>query len=132
MADYTPPAGDDVDFTFDGGYSAPSGDSVNFLFGEVASVVSDASMDVVYDEAGLSNVIIRWTSDMNGDYRIEMEGTGVNTGDLMASGYAIADMEMENVFTATEIKAASGYSGDGTYRFNIYVKSPDDIWSPYE
>jgi len=132
MADYTPPAGNDVDFSFDGGYSAPSGDGVNFLFGTVAEVVSEASMEVVYDEAGLSSVIIRWTSTETGDYKIEMGGTGVTTGDLLASGHCIADMEMENVLTATAIKAATSYTGDGSYRFNIYVKSSDEIWTPYE
>ncbi len=30
---YTPPSGDDVDFTFSSGYTPPSGDDVDFTFG---------------------------------------------------------------------------------------------------
>ena len=132
MSTYTPPSGDAVNFTFAGGYSAPDGDDVNFLFGDVASVVSNFSLDAIYNEDGFNKVFIRWTSDIDGDYRIEMEGTGANTGDLLASDYCVANVEMENEVTYTQIAAASNYSGNGTYRFNIYVKSVDDIWNLYE
>lgn len=132
MSTYTPPSGDAVDFTFTGGYTAPDGDDVNFLFGTVASIVSSFALDAVYDEDGFDKLIIRWTSDGDGDYRIEMGGTGANTGDLMASGYCVADVEVETIVTYDEIAAAGSYSGDGTYRFNIYVKSEDDIWNLYE
>jgi hypothetical protein len=60
-----------------------------------------------------------------------MGGTGVTTGDLMAFGYIIADVEFENVITAAMITTASGYTGPGTYRFNMYVQSSDGIWNPY-
>jgi hypothetical protein len=132
MSTYTPPSGDAVDFAFEGSYTAPDGDNVNFLFGLVASIVSSFSLDAVYDEDGFDKVIIRWTSDIDGDYRVEMGGTGVNTGDLMASGYCIEDVEIENTVTYAEIAAAGGWTGVGTYRFNIYVKSSDDIWNLYE
>ena len=60
-----------------------------------------------------------------------MGGTGANTGDLIASGSCAADTEMVNTILFTDISGASGYSGEGEYRFNIYVKSSDDIWTPY-
>jgi len=132
MSTYTPPSGDAVDFTFAGGYTAPDGDDVNFLFGTVASIVSSFSLDAIYDDDGFDKVIIRWTSDADGDYRIEIGGTGANTGDLVASGYCVADMEVENIITLDDIETAIGGPADGTYRFNIYVKSEDDIWNLYE
>lgn len=132
MSSYTPPSGDSVSFTFEGGYSVPSGDKVNFLFGDVSSIISSASIDILYDEDGFSSIIIRWQSDIDGDYRIEMGGTGANTGDLMDSGKCIGGIILENVLTLVMVEAANSYTGVGTYRFNIYVKSPDDIWNPYE
>lgn len=132
MSTYTPPSGDAVDFTFTGGYTVPDGDDVNFLFGTVASIVSSFSLDTIYDDDGFDKVIIRWTSDAAGDYRIELGGTGAETGDLLASGYCVASVENENIVTFDEISAAGNYTGFGTYRFNIYVKSEDNVWNLYE
>jgi hypothetical protein len=132
MSSYTPPAGDEVDFTFSGGYTAPDGDAVNFAFGLIASVVSSFSMSDVYDADGFDQMVIRWTSDIDGTYRIEMGGTGVNTGDLLASGSCIGNLEVENIITFAQISAASSYTGPGAYRFNIYVRSSDGIWTFYE
>lgn len=132
MTTYTPPTGDAVDFSFSGGYTAPAGDKVNFAFGLIATVVSSFSMTDIYDEDGFDQMVIRWTSDIDGTYRIEMGGTGVNTGDLIASGICIGNLEVENIITMAQISAASEYDGAGTYRLNIYVKSMDDIWTFYE
>ena len=132
MSTYTPPAGDAVNFTFSGDYTAPDGDAVNFAFGLIATVVSSFSMSDVYDEDGFNQMVIRFTSDIDGTYRIEMGGTGVNTGDLLASGSCIGNLELENTITVAQIKAAGSYSGYGEYRINIYVKSTDNIWTFYE
>ena len=126
MSSYTPPAGDEVDFTFSGGYA------VNFAFGLIASVVSSFSMSDIYDADGFDQMVIRWTSDIDGTYRIEMGGTGVNTGDLLASGSCVGDLEVENIITFAQISGASSYTGEGSYRFNIYVRSSDGIWTFYE
>lgn len=131
MTTYSPPAGDAVNFTFEGDYTAPTGANVNFLFGVVSDLVQDSSIETVYTEDGFDQVIIRWTSDIDGNYRIEMGGTGVTTGDLMASGYIIANVEFENVITSSDITSATSYTGPGTYRFNMYVQSSDGIWNPY-
>ncbi len=131
MTTYSPPAGDAVDFTFEGSYVAPTGANVNFLFGVVSDLVQDSSIETIYTEDGFDQIVIRWTSDIDGNYRIEMEGTGVTTGDLMAEGYIIADVEFENIITSDMILAASSYTGPGTYRFNMYVQSSDGIWNPY-
>jgi len=131
MTIYTPPAGDAVNFTFEGSYVAPTGANVNFMFGVVSDLVQDSSIETLYTADGFDQVIIRWTSDIDGNYRIEMGGTGVTTGDLMAFGYIIADVEFENVITAAMITSAPGYTGPGTYRFNMYVQSSDGIWNPY-
>lgn len=61
-----------------------------------------------------------------------MGGTGVNTGDLMSSGKCIGGVEFEDNITLAIIEAANSYTGVGTYRFNIYVKSFDNIWNLYE
>jgi len=135
MADYTPPDGDAVNFEFEGGYSAPDGDAVNLLFGVVADVdlpAGSPSRSTFYSDTGFDRTIVKWTSSAGGQYRIEMGGTGANTGDLITSGACAADTEMVTTITFAQISAASGYSGAGQYRFNIYVKSSDDIWTPYE
>ncbi len=132
MTTYTPPAGDAVNFTFSGDYTAPDGDAVNFAFGLIATVVSSFSMSDVYDEDGFNQMVVRFTSDIDGTYRIEMGGTGVNTGDLLVSGACIGDLEVENTITVAQIQSAVSYSGYGEYRLNIYVKSTDNIWTFYE
>ena len=131
MTTYTPPEGDAVNFTFEGGYVAPTGQNINFLFGVVSELVQSSSLETVYTEDGFDSVVLRWTSDVDGNYRIEMGGTGVNTGDLMFEGYVIADVEFENTITASMITSATSYTGAGTYRFNMYVQSEDGIWNPY-
>ena len=135
MADYTPPSGDDVDFSFSGGYSAPEGDNVNLLFGIVADIDippgSPSRLSTFYSDTGFERTIVRWTSSAAGQYRIEMGGTGAETGDLIATGTCAADTDMLNTITFADISGAAGYTGEGEYRFNIYVKSSDDIWTPY-
>ncbi|RLA03961.1 MAG: hypothetical protein DRQ47_04185 [Gammaproteobacteria bacterium] len=134
MADYTPPAGDEVDFTFEGGYTAPAGDQVNFLFGLVATItISSVSRTTIYDDSlipGFDTSRIRWSSDTPGPYLIEMGGTGAETGDTLASGNAIADYGMEILITDELIEAAPSFTGSDSYQFSIYVKSSDNIWNP--
>ncbi len=132
MSTYTPPTGDAVNFSFEGSYTAPNGDNVNFAFGLIAEVVSDFSISDVYDADGFDQLVVRWTSDIDGTYRLELGGSGVNTGDLLTSGSCIADWEVENIIAMSDITTASGYAGSGSYRFNIYVRSTDGIWTFYE
>lgn len=133
MSDYTPPAGDAVDFTFTGGYSVPESDDVDFLYGSVATItVLLPSRTNVYADPGFNTTLFRWRSNVSGDYRIEMGGTGNNTGDLIESGRCLANMDMETIITSSDITTASGYVTYGTYRMNVYVKSDDDIWIPYD
>ena len=135
MADYTPPSGDAVDFTFEGGYSAPDGDSVNLLFGIVADVdlpAGSPSRSTFYSDTGFDRTIVKWSSSAAGQFRVEMGGTGANTGDLIASGACAADQNMITEITYAQVAAAGSFAGEDTYRFNIYVKSSDDIWTPYE
>jgi hypothetical protein len=132
MAEYTPPQGDAVDFSFSGGYSPPDGDNVDFIFGLIATVVSSFAISDIYNADGFDEMVVRWTSNIDGTYRIEMGGTGNNTGDLLASGSCIAGLEIEDVITFDQISAASSYSGAGAYRINIYVRSVDGIWTFYE
>ncbi len=131
MTTYTSPSGDVVNFTFGGGCAAPIRQNVNFLFGIVSDLVQNSSIETVYTEDGFDRVVIRWTINIDGNYRIEMGGTGVTTGDCMAFGYIIANVEFENIITAAMITTASGYTGAGTYIFNTYVQGIDGIWSPY-
>lgn len=132
MATYTPPDGDDVDFSFAGSYTPPAGDSTHFLFGTVAVItIGNISRELVYNDTGFRTSIVRWSSDIDGEYRIEIGGTGVNTGALIASGNVIGSYEMETAVDYTDITTASGYAGEGDYQFNVYVKGSDDIWTPY-
>jgi len=130
---YTLPAGDAVNFGFEGGYSAPSGDGVNFLFGIVGVItINSVSRSVIGNTDGFDKSIINWQSSAAGEYRIEMGGSGHHTSnDVMETGNAPASSEIETEITDTDITTASGYTAPGSYEFNIYVKSTDDIWTPY-
>ena len=136
MADYTPPAGDDVDFTFTGDYTAPAGDDVDLLFGDVANiVVVSVSRTEVYSSSvapGFDSTTVIWTSDLGGPYVMEMGGTGYGTGDTLVSGTVTYNVEMETTITDDMIEGASSYAGSDTYRINIYVQSEDDIWNPQD
>lgn len=135
MASYTPPVGNDVDFTFTSGYTPPSGDDVDLYFGIVGSVnIDSVSRDTIFDDAvqnGFDRAIIKWHASIDGDYRIELGGTGALTGELLFSGRTLANFTMRHTIDDSIIEAATSYSGTGPYRFNVYVKSSDDIWSPY-
>lgn len=129
---YTPPSGDAVNFSFAGGYSAPDGDQVHFLFGIVAVItINSVSRTTIGNSTGFDKSTIDWQSDAAGEYRVEMGGSGHHTGDLMESGTIPADIPYETEITDDDITTASGYAGEQAYRFNIYVKSSDDIWTPY-
>lgn len=129
---YTPPSGDAVNFSFVAGYSAPSGDQVHFLFGIVAVItINSVSRATIGNIDGFDTSIIDWQSNAVGEYRVEIGGSGHHTGALMESGNAPANTEIETEVTDTDITTASGYDGEKAYRFNIYVKSSDNIWTPY-
>lgn len=133
---YTPPAGDNVNFTFDGAYTAPDGDDVDFLFGIVAVITVDSiSRNKIFDDqlhSGYTNSIIRWHSSAAGPYRMEIGGQAVNEGTLVSSGNTFANFSVRTEVDDTDIESAATFSGTGSYRFNIYVKSEDDIWTPYD
>ena len=133
---YTPPSGDNVDFTFSGDYTPPAGDNVNFLFGIVAVITIDSvSKNKIFDDdldVGNTTSVVRWSSTVAGPYKVEIDGSGATTGHLTASGNTFADFTIRNEITDTSIEAATSFSGSGSYRFNVYVKSEDDIWTPYQ
>jgi len=129
---YTPPSGDAVNFGFEGGYSAPNGDEVHFLFGIVAAItVNSVSRSIIDNDVGFDSSIVNWRSDATGEYRVEIGGNGHGTGDLIESGYIGADVNKDTEITDDDITTASGYDGEKEYRFNVYVKSSDSIWTPY-
>lgn len=129
---YTPPAGDAVNFTFTGSYSAPEGDAVHFLFGVVACVtINHVSRTNVTNQTGFDTSTIKWTSSAAGPYRVEIGGSGQSTGGLVDSGYCATDSAVFTDVEDDDITTWSGYTGAGSYRFNVYVQSVDDIWTPY-
>jgi len=133
---YTPPSGDNVNFTFSGGYTPPAGDGVDFLFGVVALVTIDSvSKNRIYDDTlnvGNTRSVIRWHSTAAGPYRVEIGGDGANSGELVKSGNTFANFVVRNEITDADLEAATSFSGTGSYRFNVYVQSEDDIWTPYQ
>lgn len=132
---YTPPAGDAVYFEFEGDYTSPAGDDVNFLFGVVAVITVDSISrtklfdDLLYD--GFTTTVIKWRSSADGSYRVELGGTGVSTGSLIETGNTFSNFVVNTTITDSDIEGATTFSGTGTYLFNIYVKSDDGIWTPY-
>lgn len=129
MADYTPPAGDDVNFSFTGGYEVPDGDDVNFLFGLVATIsMFDPSRYTLYDNESADTTILRWRSDIEGDYRVRIGGTDHTNGYLYDEGWVPAEYIMKHTFTTADFIAAG--LGAGDHSVNVYVLSEDGIWSP--
>ena len=127
---YTPPDGDDVNFVFQGDYTPPSGDGVDFYFGLVATIYLDGqSRDSISDDSGFNNSILRWYSDISGDYRVELGGAEAFAGLLLEEGFCPANYTMEYVLYDNVLTTWSGYSGAGSYSVNVYVKSSDNIWS---
>lgn len=132
---YTPPAGDSVNFGASGDYTPPAGNDVNFLFGTAAYItIQSVSRSTIYDDAavpGFNTAVVRWKSSVDGPYRIEIGGSGAETGYLVKSGNTFADFSVRTDITDTTIEGATTFSGAGSYRFNVYVKSEDDVWTPY-
>lgn len=132
---YTPPAGDSVNFGAGGDYTPPAGNEVDFLFGEAATItIESISRNTIFDDqisSGFNTSVIRWKSSAGGPYRIEIGGAGAETGDLIRSGNTFADFVIRTDITDADIEGAATFSGAGSYRFNVYVKSDDDVWTPY-
>ena len=127
---YTPPAGDDVNFVFSGEYIPPSGDNVDFYFGLVATIAIDGqSRDKIDDDYGFNISILRWHSDIAGEYRVELGGAAAFQGLLLEEGHVPANYTMEYRLYHDKITTWSGYSDAGNYYVNVYVKSEDNIWS---
>ena len=135
MANYTPPAGDDVDFTFSGDYTAPDGDNVDFFVNVVAVItVESVSRDKIFDDqihTGANTSRVYWHSSAGGSYRVELGGSGVNSGHLIDSGNTFADFSILTEITDADVERAATFSGAGDYRFNIYVKNSNNVWTPY-
>jgi len=133
MATYTPPEGDAVNFSFEGGYSAPDGDSVHFLFGAVAVItINSTTRSTVSDDEGFRVCAVNWQSDTAGPYSVELGGSGRGTGGSIENGTIGAGSAIDTNVVYTDITTWSGYSSPGAYQVNIYVKSEDDIWTPYQ
>ncbi len=129
---YTPPAGDAVNFSFEGGYSAPAGDAVHFMFGIVAVItVNSVSRSTISDDAGFDRATVNWQSNITGPYSFEIGGSGRNTGGIVETGYVAAASAIDTEVVYTDITTWSGYGSPGSYRFNIYVMSTDNLWNPY-
>jgi len=130
---YTPPSPDSVNFNFTGIYTPPAGDDVDILFGTIPQVtVLNVSRTTIYDasvQPGFNTTTIKWTSDVLGPYQIEVGGEEATEGYVVASGTAIPGITMENLIDDADIEAVTSFSGTGTYEFNIYVKSSDNIWN---
>jgi len=133
MATYTPPDGDAVNFTFAGGYSAPDGDQVHFLFGIVAAItINSISRTTLADDDGFDVSTVNWQSSAAGDYKVEVGGSGAGLGLAAETGSIGADVSINTDIFHTDITTWSGYTGEPEdYEINIYVKSSDDIWTPY-
>ena len=77
--------------------------------------------------SGKNEISITFSSDKDlSEWEVRADGTGVGSGDLIASGGAISS----NVnFTVNGIQLTWG---DRIYRINVYGKSTEGVWSSYE
>ncbi len=144
MATYTPPDGDAVNFTFEGGYTAPAGDDVNFLFGlsgnkinignawkdlsEIQISISNSWKDV---SEGYINVGDSWKQFYGeapgpSTFRFEVKTTGADTFQLPIYDGGVYDFHVvwgdggEDDITAWNDAAANhSYAGAGTWNVEI-------------
>ena len=77
--------------------------------------------------SGKNEISITFSSDKDlSEWEVRADGTGVGSGDLIASGGAISS----NVnFTVNGIQLTWG---DRVYRINVYGKSTEGVWNSYE
>ena len=77
--------------------------------------------------SGKNEISITFSSDKDlSEWEVRADGTGVGSGDLIASGGAISS----NVnFTVNGIQLTWG---DRVYRINVYGKSAEGVWNNYE
>ena len=77
--------------------------------------------------SGKNEISITFSSDKDlSEWEVRADGTGVGSGDLIASGGAISS----NVnFTVNGIQLTWG---DRIYRINVYGKSTEGVWNSYE
>ena len=77
--------------------------------------------------SGKNEISITFSSDKDlSEWEVRADGTGVGSGDLIASGGAISS----NVnFTVNGIQLTWG---DRIYRINVYGKSTEGVWNNYE
>ena len=77
--------------------------------------------------SGKNEISITFSSDKDlSEWEVRADGTGVGSGDLIASGWAISS----NVnFTVNGIQLTWG---DRIYRINVYGKSTEGVWNNYE
>ena len=77
--------------------------------------------------SGKNEISITFSSDKDlSEWEVRADGTGVGSGDLIASGGAISS----NVnFTVNGIQLTWG---DRVYRINIYGKTTEGVWNSYE
>lgn len=142
---YIPPLADNVNFDLSGTYTPPLGNDVDFFFtqGEdpgdidtapIITIVS-VSRSKLFSNAlrvGFDRTVVKWSSDSSGIYRIEIGGTGANTGTLFRSGRTFSDFVYRTVIRNNELEESGAFEGDGEYRFNIYAKKYNgDLWTPY-
>lgn len=130
---YTPPVGDAVNFTFTGDYTPPEGDQVHFFFSVVVACITieHVSRETLTNQAGFDTSTIRWNSSAAGPYRVELGGAGQTEGGLIDSGYCAATATVSTEVQDEDVTTWSGFTGADSYRFNVYVKSVDDVWTPY-
>ena len=77
--------------------------------------------------SGKNEISITFSSDKDlSEWEVRADGTGVGSGDLIASGGAISS----NVnFTVNGIQLTWG---DRIYRINVYGTSTEGVWNNYE
>lgn len=77
--------------------------------------------------SGKNEISITFSSDKDlSEWEVRADGTGVGSGDLIASGGAVSS----NVnFTVNGIQLTWG---DKIYRINVYGKSTEGVWNSYE
>ena len=77
--------------------------------------------------SGKNEISITFSSDKDlSEWEVRADGTGVGSGDLIASGGAISS---NFNFTVNGIQLTWG---DRIYRINVYGKSTEGVWNAYE
>lgn len=82
-------------------------------------------------EVGFDSTTIEWSSNEDGTYQVEVEGTGKGFGYFVETSGCYSGVAVETIVTDNIIEDSNPTLSDGVYRINIYVTDAAGNTTPY-